>query len=51
MADVTSLFKYKTTIMILKSIKVNHPMKEHSLNCDLSSWSVTRLTECRIMLV
>lgn len=45
MADESSLFKYKTTIVILKSIKVNHLMKEHSLNCDLSSWSATRLVE------
>jgi len=51
MADLSSLFKYKSTIVIFKSIKVNHFMKEHSLNFDLSVWSVTRLAECSIMLV
>jgi len=51
MADLSSLFKYRTTIVIFKPIKVNHLMKEHSLNFDLSSWSMTRLAERSIMLV
>jgi CRISPR/Cas system-associated endoribonuclease Cas2 len=51
MAVVTSVFKCKITVETLKSIKVNHLMQEHNLNCDLSSQSLAELTKQRKIIV